>query len=176
MNDRRHTAFHEAGHAVIGRAMAQLCDGVTIEPDEEAGEAGFAICFDHWMTMSVWDQLGRWRDRSSIVLGRIITYMAGRAAEEELLGYCEGGDGDDQFQIEMMLETIGRDDDPGFRARLVAMTRMLVRRHTRTIEAVAAALLDRGKLDRSAIASLIPFTSLGHDMEGRSVLLLPAGC
>jgi hypothetical protein len=32
LNDLRHTALHEAGHAVIGRVLTLVCGGVSTEP------------------------------------------------------------------------------------------------------------------------------------------------
>ncbi|MGY4311099.1 thermonuclease family protein [Bradyrhizobium sp. JR3.5] len=46
LNDPRHTATHEAGHAVIGRVLTLLCGGAIIAADHEAGEAGHAITED----------------------------------------------------------------------------------------------------------------------------------
>jgi hypothetical protein len=171
VSQRRATAFHEAGHAVIGRAMGQLCGSVTIEPNEQEGEAGCAITFDHWSTMSAWDQLGRWREQSSILIGRVITYMAGRISEEVLLGHCQGGDGDDRLQIEMMLTALGRDGDADYRARLAAMTKAAVKRHSKTIEAVADLLLEKTALKPGDVSAVLPFISLGVDAYGAPQLV-----
>jgi hypothetical protein len=35
---RRHTAYHEASHAVIGRVLTLYCEGATIKPDYVARE------------------------------------------------------------------------------------------------------------------------------------------
>jgi len=34
--DALHTAFHEAGHAVIGRVLGMACGQVTIVPDHDS--------------------------------------------------------------------------------------------------------------------------------------------
>jgi hypothetical protein len=78
--------------------------------------------------------------------GRIITYMAGAAAEIEFFGHCDGRDEDDRHQIEIMAEELLLELPPGVgwntrEPRLRAMTRMLVRRHRTRIERVAQALL-----------------------------------
>jgi hypothetical protein len=56
--------------------------------------------------MGHWDQFGRWRDGTmrSIVRGRIMTYMAGRAAEEEFFDATDVGDDDDRRQINFMFD------------------------------------------------------------------------
>jgi hypothetical protein len=72
-------------------------------------------------------------------------YMAGREAEEELLGHCRGGDDDDQYQIALMLMDLyeGEDRQDKFERRLRSFTRHLVRRHRSKIEALSRALLEQ---------------------------------
>ena len=71
--------------------------------------------------------------------------MAGREAEEELLGITQGGDGDDQRQIRRMLEKVclqeAKRDNVERRQRRI--TRGLVRRHRHKIEALALALIEQ---------------------------------
>lgn len=50
-----------------------------------------------------WEQRGKYRPSEAAFHGRILAYMAGRQAEKELLEECRGGDGDDQYQIALML-------------------------------------------------------------------------
>jgi hypothetical protein len=90
------TAVHEAGHAVIGRVLKQVCGHASVQPSPDEGEAGHTITADPYVTLGYWlDVLGRWRGKDpmvSIMRGRVMTYMAGRAAEEEFFGSCAGGD------------------------------------------------------------------------------------
>jgi len=51
-NGRRHTAIHEAGHAVIGRALGIPCGHVTIEAD--ADSSGHGIVPDPWVILEAW--------------------------------------------------------------------------------------------------------------------------
>src|SRR5208283_4041166 len=71
------TACHKAGHAVIGRALGQLCGHTTIEHDLAESEVTHGTTADPWTTMSAWDAIGRWRDYNTIMHGRIMAYMAG---------------------------------------------------------------------------------------------------
>lgn len=139
-NELIQTAIHEAAHAVIGRAMLQVCGGASIVTDEDS--AGQAFCADPYRTQWEWDQRGKHRSFSSVLVGRIITFMAGAEAEREILGDCRGGDGDDRLQIAYMLEEY-MGVVPAHEPRLRAFTRQLVRRHRAAIEAVAGALLDK---------------------------------
>ncbi len=74
--------------------------------------------------------------------------MAGREAEEEIISFCRGGDGDDRYQIDLMLETMLPPDAdlPSVAKRMRSMTRHLVHRHRGSIERVAELLLEHGKL------------------------------
>ena len=50
-------AYHDAGHAVVGRVLDLVFGDVTIVPNFEDGSAGWAITDD------VWDTVGRWMDK-----------------------------------------------------------------------------------------------------------------
>jgi hypothetical protein len=100
----RRTAFHESGHAVIGRVVGMICGGATIVPDYEAMTAGVAITRDHWVAGDAWECRGKFRGDVSVMRGRIIGYMAGHEAEIIALGEPDaaGGDEDDRCQIALM--------------------------------------------------------------------------
>ncbi|WP_164712610.1 hypothetical protein [Methylobacterium currus] len=104
MNDRRHTAIHEAGHAVIGRVVTMACGGATIVADDES--AGHSVTADPYAVLAAWEAREKWRPSSSVWVGRILAYMAGAEAEEVILGGCQGGDGDDRRWITDMLYEI----------------------------------------------------------------------
>jgi ATP-dependent Zn protease len=152
----RRTAVHEAGHAVIGRVLKQVCGPASIRPNPAEDEAGYSICADPYDTLGYWDDLGRWRGPDalvSIICGRIMIYMAGRAAEEEFFGSCAGGDGDDRRQINLMLDRLlpSDADVPHYAKRLRSHTQALVRRHRDAIACIAALLLARKTLQSEEI-------------------------
>jgi hypothetical protein len=117
--------------------LKQVCGETTIVPNPEEGEAGYTITADPYDTLGYWqDDLERWRGTDplvSIYRGRIMTFMAGRAAEEEFLGSCAGGDRDDQRQIDLMLDSLLPSDADLLRyaQRLRGHTRTLVRARRR---------------------------------------------
>jgi hypothetical protein len=154
---RRHTACHEASHAVIGRVLTLYCEGATIKPDYVAREAGHAICHDPWDCLHEWDIRGKVRDNDDAVWhARIIAYMAGVEGEMALLGSANGGDGDDRYQIEKMAEQLSNCKDWNkLEPRLRAMARMLVRRHQALIERVANALYRKTTLNGVQLDKLI---------------------
>jgi hypothetical protein len=159
VNDRHSSAIHEAGHAVIGRVLLLRCGEATIKLNPEAGEAGYAITHDPWATVQAWDDCGIYRRamHASAIKGRILAFMAGRAAEEECIGHCRGGDGDDRHQIDLMLDSRSPADADIARIerRLRSMARQLVRRHRIMIERVAAELLEHTAVDGERLDALV---------------------
>jgi ATP-dependent Zn protease len=153
----KRTAIHEAGHAVIGRVLGMTCGPATIVPDTNG--AGHSITRDPWLTYGEWEARGKYRGDQigSIMLGRVLTMMAGAEAERVLIGRCRGGDGQDRYDIACIVDS----SDFKFSVdafwdriepRLRVYTRALVRRHRAAIERVAAALQERGTLSSEEIA------------------------
>jgi hypothetical protein len=156
LNDPRHTAVHEAGHAAIGRVLALVCGGVSTEPDFETGEAGSAIIADHFACTYAWEKRGKVRTDDAALHGRIIAYMAGAESEVVILGLTQGGDGNDRCQIELMAEELTTGSDwKRLEPRLRAMTSTLIRRHRALIERVADVLLAKGKLTAKQLDKLV---------------------
>ena len=153
----KQTAYHEAGHAVVGRVLTLACGRATIRPNYDEGEAGHAITEDPYECVDQWRKRGKVRDNPNAVYhARIMAYMAGTEAEMELLGLKVVGDGDDRHQIELMAEEFSRTGNwERLEPRLRAMTRMLVRRHRARIERVAKALLAKTSLSAKAIDKLV---------------------
>lgn len=54
-------AYHEAGHAVIGRVLMLACGSATIDPDYEEGEAGHTITADPYACLYEWQKRGKVR-------------------------------------------------------------------------------------------------------------------
>lgn len=148
-------AHHEAGHAVIGRVLKLSCGYATIVPDEDS--AGHAITADPHETATRWDALGRWRELDVVYRARIIAIMAGAEAEIEFFGECAGGDGDDRWQIDLMLDSLlpAGADVPAYAARLRRFTRTLVQRHRDKIKAVADALQANGHLSEDQLDAMV---------------------
>jgi ATP-dependent Zn protease len=157
LNDRRHTAIHEAGHAVIGRVMTLVCGGTTIVPNYKDGTAGRTIIAEPHECVDEWRKRGKVRVKENAIFhGRIMAYMAGVEAEVILLGSTKGGDRDDRRQIELMVEEL--DHDPAdwgrWEVRLRCQARRLIRRHRDIIELVADELLVNEKLSAKQVDKL----------------------
>jgi ATP-dependent Zn protease len=153
--ERKHTAYHEAGHAVIARVLTLAAGPATIKPDWEAMEAGHAITASPYEALHQWEHRGKVRGLTAVWHARIITYMAGAEAEIELLGEGGVGDADDRRQIAYMFESMWGLEPEKRETRLRAMTRMLIRRHKAKIERVAEALLAKSKLSAKALDRLV---------------------
>src|SRR4051794_25458343 len=112
-NELSRTAYHEAGHAVIGRVLGLTCGQATIRIVEDEGEAGHPIIADPHRTAWDWNQKFmadqervspslKYRELRSAFRATILARMAGAEAEVVFLGQCQGGDEDDRLQIDMM--------------------------------------------------------------------------
>ncbi|MFJ7441309.1 hypothetical protein ACIQW5_27105 [Methylorubrum thiocyanatum] len=161
MSARYHTAIHEAGHAVVGRVLTMACGGATILANEAEGEAGHSITSDPMVILGEWDRRGKWRGTdmglASVYRGRIIAVMAGAEAEAEILGECSGGDGDDRYQVALMLyEIAGEEAHERIEIRLRRFAQQLARKHRTDIERVAAALMERETLTGEEIDAMLP--------------------
>jgi ATP-dependent Zn protease len=159
---RRSTAYHEAGHAVIGRVLGMSCGEATIIPNEQENEAGHAITADPFRILEDWwETRGKYRGNTmhSIMLGRVLTYMAGAEAERVILGRCRGGDARDRHDIMSMVysseSSFSVDTWERVEPRLRAHARILVRRHRDKIERVAKALLKHGTLKAHEIDAIL---------------------
>lgn len=83
---------------------------------------------------------------------------ATRAGDGVILGEYSGGDGDDRYQVALMLYEIAEEGaHERIKIRLRRATRHLARRHRADIERVAAALMERETLTGEEIdAMLLP--------------------
>ena len=97
------TAYHEAGHAVIGRVLTLPCGHASIKPDYESCTAGVSICPDPYTCLSEWEKRGKVRAQSAVWIARIIHSMAGAEAAAELLGAKQHGDEDDRYQVRIWI-------------------------------------------------------------------------
>ena len=152
---RKQTAYHEAGHAVIGRVLTCVCGGATIKPDYKKGTRGRAKAV---ASEDEWEKRGKFRTFRAGCHAQIMLSMAGAEAEKELFGrQSSTGDGDDRLQIARVGQEIASEGYfwESLEPRLRRMTRMLVRRHRALIERVAKALLAKTELSADELDELV---------------------
>ena len=149
------TAYHEAGHAVIGRVLGMTCGGATVVPDYDEGIAGLAITVVE-RSISDWDARGRLR-WVSMFRALIMTLMAGRESEIEVFGKdpdAQFGDDYDLREIYLAMEEANITNE-AFLAKMRMKTHGLVRRHRDAIAQVAEALIKHGSLDAQQIDEIV---------------------
>jgi ATP-dependent Zn protease len=149
------TAYHEAGHAVIGRVLGLTCGGATIVPNYEEQVAGHAIT-EVERSISDWDARGRMR-WVSMFRARIMMLMAGRESEIEVCGKGPDALFGDAYDLREIDQTMDEANvpDAAYLDRMRAKTRALVRRHRHAIAEVAAALIKRGSLSAEQIDEIV---------------------
>lgn len=164
MSERRATAVHEAGHAVIGRVVTLPCGGASIVPDNDLGSYGAAVVGNADDAWHQWQLREKFRDYPSAVRARIITAQAGHEAEAEILGDATGLDEDDREVAAACAEDLGvpPERENAVVGRLRRAARQLVRRHRADIERVAAALEAHGTLTGDEVDALLPPTFMSR--------------
>jgi ATP-dependent Zn protease len=136
--ERGRSAYHEAGHAVAGRALGLPCGRATIVP-KRGKYAGYAVV----------------STRGPPVQHRIVVGLAGAMAEAEYFGAaaCDGIDGE---RIDRLVAQTGLSECTFDRLR--RQTHALLSWHWDSVERVAEALLAHKRLAGHEIDALIEDT------------------
>jgi len=136
-------ATHEAGHAVIGRALHFVCEGASIS----ASGAGRATVHKRFRD-------GCAGSHASLIFSALVISVSGAAAERELLGRDDADipDEGDRARQASLLRLLDRPDALALAEREAAR---LVHQHRGRIERVARALMAAGTLSGREIDSLI---------------------
>jgi len=162
VNDPRHTAVHEAGHAVIGRKLGLHMGQTTAVQENDS--AGHSLVGEPYATLDRWWREARHhREFGSVVRARVMMLMAGAEAEIAILGQMQvvddmTGDGEDRREIERVMES-HPGDPAGDTDRLIRMrraTRRLVLRHRADIERVTAELYRLGTISGTDLDLMVP--------------------
>lgn len=145
--ERARTAYHEAGHLLIGSLFGFLCSSVSIRPDDARGSLGRVVALGGpacrgSRANSGWEMM-RGASRETVEQWLCVLF-AGFAAEVRFAPQSrdaarEGALGDDE-QAEAYLERAGMATD-STRHLLRARTAALIEQHWAGIEYIARALL-----------------------------------
>ena len=149
-------AIHEAGHAVVAWALDYPCTFLTIIQDEDA--AGFAetsACYSGY-----WENLQTIREAKTRARHEIIITLGGRCAEECFLGGADdfGCSNDDAYVEQVIFKNslaADRMDRDEVKEQLRRRCELLVLRHFKKIERLAALLLKQGSLAQPSIDASI---------------------
>jgi hypothetical protein len=144
-----HDAVHEAGRAVVSRALGLTSGYANLVPDYEEPSPGTAFIFDA-LQASEWNRLHpeRHGNDGAFWRGRIIATMAGAEAELEIIGICAGSGGHEREQCDSTGEDLGYSGDwPQRAVRMRRFARQLVKRHRGTILRFAEQLIAADELD-----------------------------
>jgi hypothetical protein len=151
--ERARTAYHEAGHLVIGSLFGFRCSSVSIRPDEERGSLGRVIPLDGPESRShrvdSGGQMVSGMSRETVEQW-VCTIFAGFAAEVRFSpdtdDEARAGAWSDDEQAEDYLERAGMANDTK-RHLLRGRTAALIEQHWAAIEYVARALLKHEEFD-----------------------------
>jgi ATP-dependent Zn protease len=148
----RRTAYHESGHAVVGRVLNFECGGATIT-DNGTGSANVASVHSlHWdITRG---------DILSSVLDKICVCWSGGVAEDIKFGGAD--DRGDRKQIEALAARYFVQDKDIERARARAHELLTKPKHWDAVERVAAELLNKKTLTGREIDALVHDNVMDH--------------
>ena len=144
-----HDAVHEAGHAVISRALGLTSGYANLAPDASDQRSGEALIFDAL-------QCCRWNSRhperngndTAFWDGTIIASMAGAEAEREIIGTCLGRCEHGTRSSDPISNDLGYEDDgAGRTARMRRFAQQLVKKHRAAILRFAEQLVAVDELD-----------------------------
>jgi ATP-dependent Zn protease len=140
MANIRSIAYHESGHTVIALTQGCLVQAVAITP-----HAGEQLLGGAWVVFSK-DKIRAATQRTMVTLGGSIAQHAA----------CPGSARGDDVDMQIALDAAAyiASDPRRFIEMMQLRTRKLIDKHWRAVEAVAAALLDAGKLTGDEIDAL----------------------
>ncbi len=158
IEQQRRLAFHEAGHAVLGRVLGLPCGGATIIAAEEH-ELGHAVIDDPIRTWGRGDG-----PRRPLIEASCVCLYAGAEAERALLNVIdEFHDGPDCSKATSLISIIGVrgarfvGDEvwERYEAKLRRRANQMVRSHASTVERLAELLLKIEAVSGSQIDALM---------------------
>jgi hypothetical protein len=163
--DRRRTAIHEAGHAVVRWAIDGTTGEVLLDPPEadKAGKAAVPLLPPSLLDGTTPMPKPSYTDWEECAIENYIRRaLAGAAAEQELDGsrdsieaVLDRTDGSDSFGIARRYWPNDYDGADRRVERLVPGVREIVETHWDRIERIAAALEKTGSLDEPTVRRLI---------------------
>jgi ATP-dependent Zn protease len=159
MEQRKRTAYHEAGHVVAAHILGLDMTGVTIVPGEESfgrylGQAGVPVDYALVYNSDLADDY---------LECQLVCYYAGAVAEEHLTGervdWGPGGpyNSDWQGSADCVVELAGRDLEKQGQVSEAGWMRAqtIMAENWDKVRTLAEALIEHGKMDSDRVESLL---------------------
>ena len=137
-----HDAVHEAGHAVIARALGVSSGYANLSDDRSEQRSGEAFILEAMLALE-WNRRGM---GGAFRRGSIIASMAGTEAERQIIGSSLRRYHQDGRSSELDFDVPGCEDDQRAE-RLRRFARQLVKRHRNAILSFAEQLVAAADLD-----------------------------
>jgi len=151
---RMRTAYHEAGHAVVARALDVPVKYATIVPSE--GSLGHMKSENYWDTHCRWHGEGKTKDDIDLAgKAHVMIMMAGREAERLVLDFHHDTKGDrmDRRDIRRLAKWMSIDESALEELRI--RTRRVIMAYKREIKQVADVLLCSDTIDQKRIDAIM---------------------
>lgn len=163
-NDPRHTAHHEAGHAVLQFCLKLGVEQATIVPDYEEGTGGASWHGGEFPTDVDAEQLRMFAEEAFFLRHAIANYAGAEACRRA--GYTDwrlGADSDYRNAMDMV-NRITHDAESIRHLDAIARRRavVLVEYYWPEIEAVATALLESKTLTGEDVSRIVPASLLAR--------------
>jgi hypothetical protein len=155
-NNDIETAYHEAGHAVIGCLYGRFPTSITIERE---GHAAGKTDFEPAVLDFVLSHLSPSPRQSAYAEVRVVGELAGSAAHDLFKSRrtLDQGDKHDLHWAKQLIDELAGSESPDtYLAFARAKATQLLQENWQWVEAVAPALLTRGTVSRAEILDLKP--------------------
>lgn len=150
------TAFHEAGHAVMGCIVGRYPVSVTIVPD---GPIAGKTEFEPGVPSFARRYLDESPEKRAYTQQRVLTELAGSIAHDLFRSgrtLDRGDETDLHWARELMIDLVSWQDHDAYLEQARAKATVLLKEHWQWVETVACALLDRKSLSRAELMTLRP--------------------
>lgn len=156
------TAYHEAGHAVVGAIFGRNPTSVDITPDQ-SGNVGHTR-FPNDVPACMKSFFDESPEKKHYLKVRVLTALAGTIAHDIKMPGREhdiGDARDDHQAMELAEESMSWDyDRAGYIARMKVEAAEHLKAHWSTVEALATALLDHSELSAVELADIFNTTPI----------------
>lgn len=160
MTKDEETAVHEAGHVVAGYLLQRYPLWVSIIPDGRGGVGRTE--FEEDAPKGGYRYFDDGDRKKQYIHTRVIIEVAGTVAHDiKCPGrtHDQGDAHDDRWAKELVAESVSWEDKDDYLTRAKQDARALLRRNWSIVEKVAAALVERQKMERAELLKILGMSS-----------------